>query len=226
MCPQTNNSNQTASVCICPGCGGRLTEPNTAICPYCGMELIDLSRVRTDIKIEAVKKACSETSKTPKKAALVVIVTLFVLFLSVIAAILFHLPDKIQSLSENAKFDRLSSAMEKAYEKEDWEQLEKYVIDECEKYIGAPDYFLYRTAWLLHTYPPLFDKACDSSDNEKMLDIYDIIASDYDMRGDDSFYKFYMTDEAVEQSLKEEFERETKILTEKGLEDEMYKLRF
>lgn len=226
MNPQTNHTHNTAPVPVCPGCGGSLIRRDTAICPYCGMEIIDLSREHTDIKIEAVKKACAETSKIPKKAAFVVIVTLFTLFLSVIAGILFHLPEKIQNLNENARIERLSSAMEKAYKKEDWEQLGQYVITECEEYISAPDYFLYRTSWLLHTYPPLFDNACDSSDTDTMLDIYDIIAGDYDRRGDDFFYKFYETDEAIEQSLKEEFERETEILTQKGLEDEMYKLRF
>ncbi len=46
------------------------------------------------------------------------------------------------------------------------------------------------------------------------------------MRGDDIFYRIYETDSAVEAALKEEVERETEILTEEGLEDEMYKLRF
>ena len=45
------------------------------------------------------------------------------------------------------------------------------------------------------------------------------------MRDDDIFFRIYETDDTIEAALKEEVERETKILTEEGLEDEMYKLR-
>lgn len=121
--------------------------------------------------------------------------------------------------------DKLSRDMEKAYKDEDWDQLEQYLIYECEDYIGAPDYFLYRTAWYLHTFPPLFDEACQTHDTEQMLWIYQTLAEDYNMRGDDIFFQIYETDDAIEAALKEEVERETEIMTKEGLEDEMYKLR-
>ena len=122
--------------------------------------------------------------------------------------------------------DRLSSAMKKAYEKEDWEQLEEYLIYECEEYIGAPDYFCYRTAWFLHTYSPLFDEAYQAHDTDEMLEIYALFGEDYNMRGDDLFYRIYVTQDEIEEALQEEVEREKEILLEEGLEDEMYKLRF
>lgn len=210
----------------CPGCGAEIPEKQPAVCPYCGRELIDLSRENTDRKIAEVKKAQKATMAVPKKLGLVVAVTLFVLFLLFGFFIFLNIPEKIEEARMQGEMDSLSRDMQKAYQDEDWDQLEQYLIFECEDYIGAPDYFLYRTAWYLHTYPPLFDEAYQAHDTEKMLWIYETLAEDYNMRGDDIFYRIYETDSAVEAALKEEVERETEILTEEGLEDEMYKLRF
>lgn len=58
-----------------------------------------------------------------------------------------------------------------------------------------------------------------------MLFIYEIMAEDYDMRADDIFFSVYGTDEEIEAALAKEVERETEIMMEEGLEDEMYKLR-
>lgn len=210
----------------CPGCGAGIPEKETALCPYCGRELIDLSRENTDKKIAAVKKVQAETMALPKKLGIAVAATLFILFLLFGLSIFFHIPEKIQEARMQGEMDHLSRDMRKAYQNGDWDQLEQYLIFECEDYIGAPDYFLYRTAWFLHTYPPLFDEACQTHDTEKMLWIYETLAEDYDMRDDDVFFRVYETDDAIEAALKEEVEREMKILTEEGLEDEMYKLRF
>lgn len=210
---------------ICPGCGAAIPEQGTAICPYCGRELIDLSREKTDRKIEEVKRAQKKTTAVPKKLGLVAAATLFVLFVVFALVLFLDVPDKIQEARMQGAMDKLSRDMEKAYKDEDWDQLEQYLIDECEDYIGAPDYFLYRTAWFLHTYPPLFDEACQTHDTEEMLWIYETLAEDYNMRDDDIFFRIYETDDTIEAALKEEVERETKILTEEGLEDEMYKLR-
>ncbi len=59
-----------------------------------------------------------------------------------------------------------------------------------------------------------------------MLWIYEVLAEDYNMRDDGIFFQIYETDDAIEAALKEEVERETEILKEEGLADEMYKLRF
>lgn len=211
---------------ICPGCGAGLSEKDTAFCPYCGRELIDLSRRKTDEKISAVRKAQSETASVPKKIALIVTITLLLLFLLFGLLVFLNVPDRIKGAKEQSDIERLSAAMEEAYEAEDWAQLEQYLIYECEKYIGAPDYFCYRTAWFLHTYPPLFDEACRAHDKDEMLEIYALLAEDYNMRGDDIFYRIYETEESIEEALRSEVERETEILLEEGLEDEMYKLRF
>lgn len=211
---------------ICPGCGAGLSEMDMPFCPYCGRELIDLSRERTDGKIAAVRNAHAETTAVPKKIAVVAAVTLFILFLLFGVFIFLDVPERIEETRIQGEMDRLSRDMQKAYKDEDWDQLEQYLIYECEDYIGAPDYFLYRTAWFLHTYPPLFDEAYQIRDTEEMLWIYETLAEDYNMRSDGIFYQIYETDDAIEDALKEEVERETEILTEEGLEDEMYKLRF
>lgn len=210
----------------CPGCGAGIPDERTAFCPYCGRELIDLSRENTDKKIADVKKAQKATVAVPKKLGLVAAVTLFVLFVVFALVLFFDVPDKIQEARMQGAMDKLSRDLQRAYERGDWDQLEKHLISECEDYIGAPDYFLYRTAWFLHTYPPLFDEACQAHDTKKMLWIYETFAKDYKMRGDDFFFQIYDTDDDIEAALKEEVEREKEILIEEGLEDEMYKLRF
>lgn len=210
---------------ICPGCGAGISDPQTVFCPYCGRELIDLSRQKTDQKIAEVKRAQRETGAVPKKAGRIAAVTLFVLFALFGLALFFDVPGKVQTFLMQGEMNGLSRDMRKAYQKEDWEQLEQYLIYECEDYIGAPDYFLYRTAWYLHTFPPLFDEAYEAGDTEEMLWIYQTLAEDYNMRSDDIFYQIYETDDDIEAALKEEVERETELLTKEGLEDEMYKLR-
>ncbi len=238
------------SIRICPGCGAKIPETGTAFCAYCGRELLDLSREKTDQKIAEVTEKQTETTAVPKKLSLVIAATLCVLLLLFGLCIFFDVPDRIEAARLQGGMDRLSYNMQKAYENEDWDKLEQYLIYECEDYVGAPDYFLYRTAWFLHTYPPLFDEAYQTHDTEEMLWIYETLAKDYEMRGeplydienssadpslpqanlaierDSIFYQIYETDDAIEEALKEEVERETEILTEEGLEDEMYKLRF
>lgn len=211
---------------ICPGCGAGIPDERTVFCSYCGRELVDLSRENTDRKIAEVKKAQKATMAVPKKLGLVVAVTLFGLFVVFALVLFLDVPGKIQEARMQGEMDSLSRDMQKAYRDEDWDQLEQYLIFECEDYIGAPDYFLYRTAWFLHTYPPLFDEAYQAHDTEKMLWIYETLAEDYNMRDDTIFFQIYETDDAIEAALKEEVERETEILIEEGLEDEMYKLRF
>ncbi len=210
---------------ICPGCGAGAADARTAFCPYCGRELVDLSRENTDRKIREVKRAQSETMSAPKKVGLVVVVTLLVLFLLLAFAVFLNIPEEMNAAGTQREMDRLSSDMQKAYEKEEWDKLEQYLIDECEVYLESPDYFLYRTAWFLHTYPSLFDEAYQAHDTEEMLFIYEIMAEDYDMRADDIFFSVYGTDEEIEAALAKEVERETEIMMEEGLEDEMYKLR-
>lgn len=209
----------------CPGCGAGLPDVQTAFCPYCGRELIDLSRQHIDQKIAEVKKVQSKTMAVPKKIGIAVAATLLVLFLLFVLAVLLDVPGKVKETGMERELNCLSRDMKEAYEDEDWEQLEQYLFLEVEDYIGAPDYFLYRSAWYLHTFPPQFDEARADGDTAKMLEVYEILAEDYNMRDDGIFYQIYETDDAVEDALKEEVERETQILTEEGLEDEMYKLR-
>lgn len=209
----------------CPGCGAGISETETAFCPYCGRELTDHSRLNTDRKIAAVKKAQSETMAVPKKIGFIVAATLLVLFLLLMLVVFLDIPGKMRENGMERNMNRRSRDMQEAYEDEDWEQLERYLIDECEDYIGAPDYFLYRTAWYLHTFPPQFDEAMAAHDTTEMLKVYEVLAEDYNMRKDDIFYRIYKTEDTLEGALKEEVERETEILTEEGLEDEMYKLR-
>lgn len=210
---------------ICPGCGAGVADGRTVFCPYCGRELVDLSRENTDRKIREVKRVQSETMSVPKKIGLIVAVTLLALFLLLALVVFLDIPEKIKTVRTQKGMDKLSSDMQKAYEKEEWDKLEQYLIDECEIYLESPDYFLYRTAWFLHTYPPLFDEAYREHDTEEMLFIYEIMAEDYNMRADDIFFSVYGTDEEIEEALAREVERETEIMTEEGLEDEMYKLR-
>lgn len=209
----------------CPGCGAEISEAETAFCPYCGRELTDLSRLNTDQKIAAVKKAQSETMAVPKKIGFITAATLLVLFMLFMVVVFFDIPGKMKENGMERDMNRRSRDMREAYEDEDWEQLEQYLINECEDYIGASDYFLYRTAWYLHTFPPQFDEAKAAHDTAEMLEIYEVLAEDYNMRSDEIFYRIYKTEDALEEALKEEVERETEILSEEGLEDEMYKLR-
>lgn len=210
---------------ICPGCGAEISETETAFCPYCDRELTDFSRLHTDQKITAVKKAQSETAAVPKKIGRVVAATLLVLLLLFMLVVFLDIPGKMKENGMERDINRRSRDMKVAYEDEDWEQLEQYLINECEDYIVAPDYFLYRTAWYLHTFPPQFDEANAAHDTAEMLKIYEVLAEDYNMRSDEIFYRIYKTEDALEEALKEEVERETEILSEEGLEDEMYKLR-
>lgn len=209
----------------CPGCGAGLPDTPPSFCPYCGRELVDLSRLHTDQKIDEVKKAQARTMAVPKKIALIAAVTLLLLFALFMAAVLLDVPDKLKETGAEREMNRISRDMEEAYEDEDWEQLEQYLIYEIEDYISAPDYFMYRTAWYLHTFPPQFDDAKAAGDTAGMLEAYEILAEDYNMRSDGIFYQIYETEDAIEEALKEEVEREKVILTEEGLEDEMYKLR-
>lgn len=210
---------------ICPGCGAEAADGGTAFCPYCGRELVDLSRENTDRKIREVKRVQSETMSVPKKIGLTVAATLLILFLLFALVLFLDIPEKMRESGMQRGMERLSRDMQEAYEKEDWDKLEQYLIDECEVYLDSPDYFLYRSAWFLHTYPPLFDEAHRTHDAEEMLFIYEIMAEDYDMRADDVFFSIYETDEEIEAALAREVERETEIMTEEGLENEMYKLR-
>lgn len=209
----------------CPGCGAGLPDTQTAVCPYCGRELIDFSRLHTDQKIAEVKKAQAETMAVPKKVGIVLAVTLLLLFLMFMLIVFLDVPGKLKENGMERELNHLSHDMKEAYEDEDWDQLEQYLILECDEYISAPDYFLYRTAWYLHTFPPQFDKAKEAGDTAEMLEVYEILAEDYNMRSDGIFYQIYETDDAIEDALQEEVEREKEILTEEGLEDEMYKLR-
>lgn len=209
----------------CPGCGAEISETETVFCPYCGRELKDLSRLHTDQKIKAVRKVQSETMVVPKKIGFVVAATLLVLFLLLMLAVFLDIPGKMRETGMERDMNRRSRDMKEACEDEDWERLEQYLINECEDYIGAPDYFLYRTAWYLHTFPPQFDEADAAHDTAEMLEIYEVLAEDYNMRSDEFFYRIYKTEDALEEALKEEVERETEILMKEGLEDEMYKLR-
>lgn len=210
---------------VCPGCGAGLPDTQTAVCPYCGRELIDLSRLHTDQKIAEVKKVQSETMAVPKKVGLIVAATLFVLFLIFMLVILLDVPGKMKETGMEREMNSISRDMREAYEDGDWGQLEQYLFSEVENYISAPDYFLYRSAWYLHTFPPQFDEAKADGDAARMLEVYEILAEDYNMRSDGIFYQIYETDDAIEDALKAEVERETEILIEEGLEDEMYKLR-
>lgn len=210
---------------ICPGRGAGVPDGRMAFCPYCGRELIDLSREKTNKKIRAVKRAQAETTAVPKKLGLIVATTLLLLFLLFALTVFLDIPGRMRESGMKREMDRLSRDMQTACEKEEWDKLEQYLIDECEVYLDSPDYFLYRTAWFLHTYPPLFDEAYQAHDEEEMLFIYEIMASDYDMRSDGIFFSVYRTDEEIEAALAEEVERETEIMTEEGLENEMYKLR-
>lgn len=212
-------------IATCPGCGAGLSGAETAFCPYCGRELKDLSRLHTDQKIAEVKKVQSETMAVPKKVGIVVAATLLLLFLMFMLVILLDVPGKWKESGMERERNNLSHDMKEAYEDGDWDQLEQYLILKCDEYISAPDYFLYRTAWYLHTFPPQFDEAKEAGDTAEMLEIYEILAEDYNMRSDGIFYQIYETDNAIEDALQEEVERETEILTEEGLEDEMYKLR-
>lgn len=209
----------------CPFCGASLTNDQISSCPYCGAELIDLSRAKTDAEISRIQAIGKETAAAPKKAAKAVIITLLILFLAVICAIIFHIPDKVTDAVRQHQIDRHTSALKKAYDEEDWDKLYELVIEQSSESLNSPAYFMYRTALFLHDYPPAFDTACDSDDTDDLLFIYELIASDYEMRLDDSFYRFYDTDDSIEEALKEEYERETAIMIERGLEDEMYKLR-
>lgn len=209
----------------CPGCGAEISETETVFCPYCGRELKDLSRLHTDQKIKAVRKVQSETMVVPKKIGFVVAATLLVLFLLLMLVVFLDIPGKMRETGMERDMNRRSRDMKEACEDEDWERLEQYLINECEDYIGAPDYFLYRTAWYLHTFPPQFDEADAAHDTAEMLEIYEVLAEDYNMRSDEFFYRIYKTEDALEEALKEEVERETEILMKEGLEDEMYKLR-
>lgn len=209
----------------CPGCGAGISETDTTFCPYCGRELTDLSRLNTDQKITAVKKAQSETMAVPKKIGFVAAGSLLVLFLLFMVVVFFDIPGKVKEYGIERNMNRRSRDMKEAYEDEDWEQLEQYLINECEDYIGTSDYFLYRTAWYLHTFPPQFDEANAAHNTAEMLEIYEVLAEDYNMRSDEIFYRIYKTEDTLEEALKEEVERETEILAEEGLEDEMYKLR-
>ncbi len=210
---------------VCPSCGAGLPDTQTAVCPYCGRELIDLSRLHTDQKIAEVKKVQSETMAVPKKVGLIVAATLLVLFLVFILVILLDVPGKMKETGMEREMNGISRDMREAYEDGDWEQLEQYLFSEVENYISASDYFLYRSAWYLHTFPPQFDEAKADGDTARMLEVYEILAEDYNMRSDEIFYQIYETDDAIEDALKKEVERETEILIEEGLEDEMYKLR-
>lgn len=210
---------------VCPGCGAGLPDTQMAVCPYCGRELIDLSRLHTDQKIAEVKRVQSETMAVPKRIGLIVAGTLFVLFLVFMLIVLLDVPGKMKETGMEREMDHLSGDMKEAYEDGDWDKLEQYLILECEDYISAPDYFLYRTAWYLHTFPPQFDDAKEAGDTAEMLEVYEILAEDYNMRSDGIFFQIYETDDAIENALKEEVEREKEILMEEGLEDEMYKLR-
>lgn len=209
----------------CPGCGAGLPDKQTVFCPYCGRELVDLSRQHTDQKINEVKRVQSETTAVPKKIGFVVAVTLLVLFALFMLAVLLDVPGKIKQAGTEKELNHLSRDMKEAYENKDWDKLEQYLIFKCDEYISAPDYFLYRSAWYLHTFPPQFDEAEADGDTAGMLEVYEILAEDYNMRADGIFYQMYETEETIEEALKEEVEREKAILTEEGLEDEMYKLR-
>lgn len=138
---------------------------------------------------------------------------------------MLNIPTKITNAMEEQKINQYTDSIEEAYQNDDWDALYDILIIDVEHSIASPYYFTYRSAWLVHEYAPLFDEAAQNNDTKQLLSAYEHIASDYDMRQDESFYRIYETIPSIEKSLKEEYERETQIMIERGFENEMYQLR-
>jgi len=206
----------------CPSCGADTSCFSTEDiaknrCSYCGRELVDLSREKYDNKIKQVKKSKKKMVVSPVIAAAAVGATLILLV--IIAAVIYTTrTDQIISRAMyGRKPTRYTKKMEKAYEKEDWDELYDLVIDDVEDSINSPYYFTYRTAWLLSYYPSVFDEAYESGDNDGLMHAYDIIYNDYHLRDDGNWVDgVYEKVPEIEEALEREYERETKIVESLG----------
>lgn len=210
-----------SKISYCPNCGGDCRhispEDGNNICPYCGYEIYDISNEKNIQRIGEVEKARKKVLSVPKLVALVVGITLLVMFVGTILFFTLHVNNAIDNYSVENYGSNYTRKMAKAYEKEDWDKLYDIVILDCEHSLESPYYFTYRSAWFLSVYPERFDEAYKKQDYETLNEVYRMIKEDYKMREQDLFGTIYLTIDEIEVRLEEEYERETKIMNE--LED-------
>lgn len=210
-------------ILFCPQCGADCSsieygDWNNNKCPYCGHEIYDYSVEKNQSKIQDVMSERKKLLSLPAKVAVIIILTLLVLFGFVAVYYLTGANNAVEYQIEYGKADKYTRKMEKCYKKKDWDGLYKIVIDDCMESISSPAYFTYRSAWILSCYPDDFDKAYEQNDIEKMREIYSFISEDYEMRNQDIFDAVYESVDEIEEALKAEYERETAIMNE--LEEE------
>lgn len=201
----------------CPKCGAskipaaELTGYDRNLCPYCGHEIIDLSLQKHNEKVNEVVGKTRGLRKIPFKAGIIVSLSLLILFLVLAGIFVFNIDSKGSNFFFSIKPNYYTSRMEKAYKNEDWDKMFDIVILKCDKAISSPWYFAYRSAWFMHEYPSRFDEAVAAGDEDEIYEIYHIIRADYLLR-DDFFDTMYESIPEVEEALKAEFERESKII--------------
>lgn len=212
----------------CPNCGANVlsVDPTSLThnkCPYCGFELYNHSEEIYNERIEDVKQAKNKFLK------LQIILVIAGLIIAVIAAI--FVINRTVYRNSNQYFldasDDVTKKMEKAYAKEDWDTLFDLTIMNADKGLTSPYYFSFKSAWVLYHYVPLFDEAYKNNDSDGMKEAFREIRYDYENRaqlektntqlrdiGADDAYKFVPE---IEEDLKAEYDREMKIMEEKGL---------
>lgn len=205
-------------IMFCPNCGADCSsvDPNRLDankCPFCGCEIYDHSEEQNREKIEEVKRAEKKVLSAPKVVAITVVSTLAVLILITILVYVFRINDAATGYVSGASGNEYTKKMEKCYKKQDWDGLFDIVILDCEKALSSASYFTYRSAWFLSCYPEEFDEAIASGNTDRAKEIYALIKEDYKMRQEDYFYSFYDTIDEVEEGLKQEYLRETDIMS-------------
>lgn len=200
----------------CPGCGADISlfsqeDIKKNKCPFCGKELQDLSRVIYDAKIDEVKSSKKKMMALPVIVAIIVAVTLVVAVIIFAVIKLSGVDYAISSSVVSMSADSYTSKLKRAYEKKDWDKMYDLVIENADKSISSPYYFTYRSAWMLSYFPPKFDKAYEEKDMEALEFAYENIYSDYHMR-DDWLDGIYEKIPEIEDALKEEYDRETKLM--------------
>jgi len=197
-------------------CGGdvRHIDPKSITenkCPYCGFELYNHSEEIYDEKIENIKEAKSKLVSKQMVIGIAALVVVLIGGIFVLNRIAYRQTDQYHLDAS----DKMTKKLERAYEKEDWDTLYNLTIENAEEGLSSPYYFAFRTAWMLSSFVPMFDEGYENNDSDMMKDAYRWISTDYNDR--DGLSEMFKLIPEIEAELADEYQRETKIMEEKGL---------
>lgn len=209
---------------ICPFCGGQ-NEEGAHLCKWCHAELTDLSLAHHEEKKAAVKTQIVQLKHTPKKIATIMTLTFLLLMLLLgIGGTVFSISTgkTFKDMAYDFKLNLLDYKLNHYYKTQDYDGLEKLVIDEAHTTLASDKYFAYRRALFTYWFHSDFEKAHEalqsattvSQQNEaisQMLIAYKQLYDDETDRKDSLEFGYLYIDE-IDAAFNEEFTRQAQIL--------------